>query len=220
MPLPELRILLLDKAHLLLAQFHALFGHMLLQAQPAIVARAQPMLVQDVLHRWSRDREAFQSQRVTEEIAAPGGMLQADGQQTFNVLRRGVHRVRLRDRGQVFESFDAVPLEAALVLVERLAREAAAAAGFRDVAEGLGEFEDGEALVGELLFSVHVQTLHGGSGLNLALYGKMLKRTGDVPVGGGGRRRSGGTCGRWRLWRGCGSSRVGARCRSTSAGSR
>ena len=56
------------------------------------------------------------------------------------------------DWGEVLEAFDAVGLEASFVLVEAAAADASSAAGLGDVSEGLGEFEDAEALFEEFLF--------------------------------------------------------------------
>ena len=58
----------------------------------------------------------------------------------------------LVDWGEVFEAFDAVGLEASFVLVEAAAADASSAAGLGDVSDGLGEFEDAEALFEEFLF--------------------------------------------------------------------
>ena len=66
------------------------------------------------------------------------------------------------DRRKVLEPFQAMRLEPALVLVELGALHSPAAAGFRDIAQGLGQLEGGQALAGDFLF---------GSGHDILLSG-------------------------------------------------
>lgn len=71
------------------------------------------------------DVDPFQFELVTQPVAAPGGMLQADIQDALLYFRRCSQRMGVVDRRQVDQAFDAMGLKTAFVLVELAARHAA-----------------------------------------------------------------------------------------------
>lgn len=150
MPLPEGGIELFDKGGLLGSDLDGLACQLLFQLQPAVVFGAETGLVQDLLDGDRRDAHALERQYRLQAVAAIGRMLQRQGVDAGHRLRRRGHGVRLVDRRQVLQAFEAVGLEAALPLVEAGAVHSPAAAGFRRIAELFGKLKNAQTLLGKL----------------------------------------------------------------------
>ena len=112
-----------------------------LQRQPALVAGAQALVVEDLLHRDRRDPPAFQGQQRLDLVAAVGRVGQRQLLDPRHHLRRGGHRVALGDRRQVLEPVQPLELEAPLPVVEAGPVDPAAPAGLADVAQPLRQLQ-------------------------------------------------------------------------------
>ncbi len=91
------------------------------------------MFVENVLDGWVADFDPFQCQNVTQSVTTPGGMLQADRQDLFHMLRRRGQRVAFRDGWKVFQPLNPVRLKAPLVFVKLRPRYPPLPTGLTDV---------------------------------------------------------------------------------------
>ena len=148
MALPETGILLLDESNLLLRQADASLGMSPFQGQPPLVTGAQLVLIEDLLDRDARDGDAVRLEQMFQPVASPGRVLQGQSQNLLDHLRRGGLGMALVDRGQVFESFETMRLEAPFVLVKLGTCHAPAATGLRNVAQDLRQFQHTQSLLG------------------------------------------------------------------------
>jgi hypothetical protein len=121
--------------------FDRLLGVLLLERQPALVPRAEALVVEDLLDRGRRQAPALQRQERLEPVAAIGRVEQRQRRDPRHHLGRRGHRVALGDRRQVLEAIQALELEAPLPVVEAGPVDPAAPAGLGDVAQPLRQFQ-------------------------------------------------------------------------------
>ena len=152
--LAEARAELLEERRLLRGQLDRPLGVLPFQRQPALVPRAEPSVVEDLLHRDRRDAPPLQRQGRLDPVAAVRRVRQRQLLDPRHHLRRGGHRVALGDRRQVLEAVQALQLEAPLPVVEAGAVDAAPPARLGDVAQPLGQLQHRQPAVRQLLVRV------------------------------------------------------------------
>ena len=119
MALLEAGIELLEERRLLRGQLDRLVGVLALQRQPALVAGAEALVVEDLLDGDRRDPPPLQGQQRLDPVAAIRRMGQRQRLDPRDRFGRRRHRVRLGDRRQVFfEAIQAFELEPPLPVVE------------------------------------------------------------------------------------------------------
>lgn len=136
--LAKRRIELLDEGDLLGGELDRGLGIAGLQRQPAVVTRAEIVVVEDLLDGDRRHPLALQHQHRLDAIAAIGRVIKRQGEDALAHLDRRRLRVRLVDRRQVFQAGETFELEPALPLVEARPIHAATATGLRCVTQLLG----------------------------------------------------------------------------------
>ena len=141
MPLPEAGIELLQERRLLGAQLDRLLGVLALERQPALVPRAEPLVVEDLLDGDRRQPPAFQRQQRLEPVAAIGRMHQRQRLDPRHHLGWRGHRVALGDRRQILQPVQTLELEAPLPIVEAGPVDPATSASLGDVAQPLGQLQ-------------------------------------------------------------------------------
>jgi hypothetical protein len=118
------------------------------------VARAQALVVEDLLDGDRRQAPALQRQQRLEPVAAVGRMQQRQRLEPLDHLDRRGHRVALGDRGQVLEAVQAFKLEAPLPVVEARPVDPAAPAGLGDVAQPFRQLDHRQPPMRQLLIRV------------------------------------------------------------------
>jgi hypothetical protein len=102
--------MLLQERRLLGAELDHLLGVLTLEREPALVARAQALVVEDLLDGDRREASALQRQERLEPVAAIGWMQQRQGLDPRHHLGRRRHRVTLGDRRQILEAIRNNPI--------------------------------------------------------------------------------------------------------------
>src|SRR5829696_6824093 len=77
--LPKAGVLLFDEGHLFCRELDLLFGRLFLQLEPALIASAQALFVQDVLYGRGTHRDPFQLELIANAVAPPRRMREAQG---------------------------------------------------------------------------------------------------------------------------------------------
>ena len=152
--LPEAGVELLQEGHLLRGECDHLLGILPLERQPALMPAAQVLVVEDPLDRDRRYPAAFQGQQRLDPVAPVGWMLQRQCLDPCHDLRRRGHRMALRDRRQVLQPIQPVGLKAPLPVVEAGPVDPATPAGLGDVVQPLGQFQDRQPAMRQLLVGV------------------------------------------------------------------
>jgi hypothetical protein len=155
MALSKPRIGLLNGRDLFAPQFNRLSGDPFFEREEPLKARPNAVLDEDALDGGAAQGDPWQLQMGREPHTAPGRMRKTERHNLLSDLRRGGLGMRLVDGRQVFETLQALPLKAALVVVQLRAGHPPAAAGFADVAQHLGQFQDAQAVTSDFLFSSH-----------------------------------------------------------------
>lgn len=155
MTFTENGILLLQELHLFSSQLDGFLAKLLFQLQPAVVAAAHLVAVEDLLNGGRTDADTIQLEPVTQAITAPGGMGQAQGQNPFFYLRWCGLGMGMVDRQQIFQAGQPMGLEAAFVFIKLRAGNIPATTGFRDIAQGFGQFQHTQTLIGDFFLGFH-----------------------------------------------------------------
>ena len=156
------RIALLTKGLLLGAELKCLAGSALLQRQPTVVARAQVVVVEDLLDRDRRYPPAFQREHSLESITAVDRMLQGQLLDARHGLGRRGLRMALVDRPQVLEPFESLRLQAQTPLVEARPVESSLQARLGDVAQLPRQFQNAQAMLAKLAPRISLTSLPCG----------------------------------------------------------
>ena len=146
----EAGIELFQERGLLGAEFERLLGVLALERQPALVARAEALIVEDLLDGDRRQAPACQGQEAPRAGCSHRPMQQRQRLEPGHHLGRR-RRVALGDRRQVLEAVEAFGLEAPLPVVETGAVDLVAPAGLGDIAQPLGQLQHRHPAVRQLL---------------------------------------------------------------------
>ncbi len=114
---------------------------------------------EDARNGRAADADALAFEEGGQADAAPGGVLQAEGDNLGGNLRGGGLGMGLGDRGQILQALYPLHFKAPFVLVELGAGHLALAAGCADIAERLGEFHHAQAVAREFLGGFHDRLL-------------------------------------------------------------
>jgi hypothetical protein len=150
----------LQKLDLLGRQLQRLLALLLFQLEPAVMAGAHVVVVEDTPHGRSADTHTFQRQAVAQSVTTPARVLQGQRDKPSLNVRCGGGRVRVMDRRQVAQPCRAIGLKAPLKFVGPGARHAPLSASLRYVAQHLRQLQDTQPLTDDSLFCINA---HGSS---------------------------------------------------------